>query len=397
MTIALIRNFKGNKWFFSLFLALLTILAYQCAAGASEGLSDRVLGFHNNEEGSPLIPLIDSAKSSIDIEIYEMDDPDVIHALSEAVKRHVKVQVIQEPAALGETCVVFKPISSTDHPNCRTQKELLKEVRQSGGQYVPFNKSELCGISGKSCFQHGKIAIFDRASVMISTGNFNSTNLCNLKRNPNRCDRDYSIVTDDSDVISALIAVFEKDLQGKRFDPRFVMTPPVTNKITISPISLEDIIRFIGSARETIQVQNQYLEEPRINSALVAAARKGVKVSITVSSACSFGSPTPHKASEITQIYSEFDQAGVSSQFFTKHILVGGTTGYLHAKAIIVDGSRAWVGSMNGSTESATMNREYGIYFGHAGWVSALGRVMQADHQNPNSETWQESIRCAKD
>ena len=82
---------------------------------------------------------------------------------------------------------------------------------------------------------------------------------------------------------------------------------------------------------------------------------------------------------------------------FNASNLINGKKGYLHAKTIIVDGQRAWVGSENGSTQSLTENREYGLIFDQPEWVNTVKRVADSDHKSPDAETWQQSLTCLKD
>jgi len=366
----------------------------QSFAGAA--LAD---GFYNNADGSPIVPLLNSAKYSIDIEIYLMGDHQVLNAIKSALKRNIHVRIIQEPHPLGG-CAIFKPAQLNEDSTCGELREFVQTVKKKGGQYVPFNKIELCGIEGKSCFEHGKIVLVDKKTAMISSGNFNNSNLCDLEDSPNVCNRDYSFITNDSQIVSSLETIFEADLRGDHYDVASMMASlPSKNKLklTVSPVSLPEIVQFIDSANQSIQIQNQYLTEPKINLALIAAARRGVSVDIMVASVCSFGKPSAQKKTEVQKTFSVFDRAGMSSRFFTKSIIINGKPGYLHAKAIVIDGSKAWVGSMNGSTEAALQNREYGIFFENADWVAQLSELMHNDQLNPESESWQESINCAKD
>lgn len=364
-------------------------------------------GFYNNPEGSPLIDFIQSAKKSIQIEIYEMNDDQVLAALEKAAGQGIVIRIVKEDNPLGGPCKIFTraedfPDDSnsmhdeTNLANCRRQKKLAQTIRAQGGKYVAFNKAELCAIAGQSCFQHGKIALFDSQIALISTGNFNDSNLCDLKQNPATCNRDYSMVTEDPEIVSGLNAFFEKDLAGKRYDFNSLMSKSLSQKLTVSPISLDNILSFIGSATKSLQIQNQYLEEPKINAAIVKAAQKGVKVEIMVSDVCNFGKPSASKYALFTRIFSEFDKNSIGTRLFNKQQLINGKPGYLHAKAIIVDNQRAWVGSMNGSTESATMNREYGIYFDNAPWIRALSQIMTDDYHSPSAQTWQQSLNCQK-
>ncbi|MEI6805438.1 MAG: phospholipase D-like domain-containing protein [Myxococcaceae bacterium] len=350
--------------------------------------------FYDNAKGSPLVALLESAQKSIKIEIYEMNDEKVLTALSEALDRGVEVSIVQEPNPLQSPCQIFTQISTHDNPVCKNQKKLVAAVKNHGGKYEAFNKVELCGIEGKSCFQHGKIALIDDHTAVISTGNFNDSNLCDLDQSPDVCNRDYSFVTNDQEILSGLNSFFEQDLLGKRYDPLSLMTSTLKSKLTVSSISLDNILEFIASAKKSIQIQNQYLEEPALNEALIKAAKRGVQVEAMVSDVCNFQKPSPGKHAQITETFTGFDKAGISSRLFNKKHLINGKPGYLHAKAIVVDGQYAWVGSMNGSTESATMNREYGIYFEQPRWVSQLSKIMKADYEDPTAQTWEQSLRC---
>src|SRR4051812_26493723 len=55
-------------------------------------------GFYENSEGSPLIPLVKLAKSTIDIEIYEMEDPGFRQALRESLARGVRLRILKDPS-----------------------------------------------------------------------------------------------------------------------------------------------------------------------------------------------------------------------------------------------------------------------------------------------------------
>ncbi|MBC7397309.1 MAG: hypothetical protein H7333_07685, partial [Bdellovibrionales bacterium] len=273
-------------------------------------------------------------------------------------------------------------------------------IRNHGGKYVAFN-SELCGTPGARCFQHGKLIIVDSAKVMMSTGNFNASTLCNKKDNPSTCNRDYSMVTQDPLVVRATQLVFEQDLLGKTYDLRAILTGQLLTRLTVSPLSMNPLLAFIRSAKKSIQIQNQYLKDPDFNGALIDAAKRGVKVFVMVSSICSFGRPQePRDHSKIikwTDTFQAFDRAGIHSRIFTEKMTLNGMPGYLHAKAILVDGTRAWVGSVNGSTTSLTENREYGLFTEQKQPVDLLVTLLYQDFINRNSESWKESLLCKKD
>ncbi len=378
------------------FIGFLSLLFAQCAfANPKPGNHKDSLpaGFYNNAEGSPILELINGAKRSLAIEIYEMDDPAVLAAIRGALGRGVKVQIVKEPAPVGKSCHVFDS-GGTDDASCNDQRQLVLDVQAAGGSYVPFDKSAFC-TNGKGCLEHGKIVISDNQLAMLSTGNFNATNLCDLAAAPATCNRDYSYIIQDRNLVSRLGQIVALDAKGDYYDLSTILAGAET-LITVSPLSLDPLVTFIRSARESIDVENQYLNEPTINQALIEAARRGVRVTLTVSSACSFGKPSASEIRKTTSIYSAFDAAGISSRMFTKNNLVNGMPGYLHAKSIVVDGTRAWLGSVNGSTQAATANREFGVFFNTSSDVQRMASIMAADHISQASESWQDSLDCAE-
>lgn len=391
--------------FFVRALPLFLTLDLACATSAMAGRAPGPEGFSNNADYAPIADLINGARKSVEMEIYEMDDPTVVDALRAALQRGITIQIVQEPKALGNPCHVFEPTKMEKEPkqahhasgavSCAEQQRLVQDVNAAGGNYVPFQKDNLC-IGTKACFQHGKIAVIDGVQAMVSTGNFNVSNLCDRAASPLTCDRDFSFVTKDRIAVKGLESVIQADLAGEAYDLKQLVPASVAAKITVGSLTLDSLVNFIGSARESIQLENQYLKEPTLNRALTEAAQRGVKVSVMVASACSFGKPKPTEANELTSIFQGFDSAGIATKLFTRKILVGGYKGYLHAKAIVVDGSRAWLGSSNGSKESLFNNREFGIYFDSPSDVSGLASILSSDFSDPNSESWQDSLDCAE-
>jgi len=52
---------------------------------------------------------------------------------------------------------------------------------------------------------------------------------------------------------------------------------------------------------------------------------------------------------------------------------------YMHSKMILVDGERAYLGSVNFSFNSTTRARELGIIFSRASIAKEIGRIFKAD------------------
>jgi cardiolipin synthase len=388
---------KNGFWF-----ALFTLgFAISMASVSAFGATDIATGFYINADGSPLVSLIHAATQSVDIEIYTMYDLNVRNAIRDEIAKGIPVRIIQEPTPDADECKPFEASSSKDDSDCKDEKLLVKQVKAAGGTYIPYNKAALCPSPNSSCYQHGKLIIVDhstaQATALISTGNFDATNLCDLSLDPTKCNRDYSFVDRDADVLAALEQIFSNDVKGESYDLSSIVTGSVAEKITVSPLSLAPMVKFIQSAKTTLDVQNQYLEQKDMNAALEAAAQSGVTVNTMVSSECYFGSPSASETRSFSAIYNAFDSAGIGSSMFTKQILIDGNPGYLHAKVMVADGKRAWLGSVNGSNAATSNNREFGVFFDNAAWVKALGAQILADRNAAGAETWQQSLACDKD
>jgi phosphatidylserine/phosphatidylglycerophosphate/cardiolipin synthase-like enzyme len=283
----------------------------------------------------------------------------------------------------------------------------MGEIIKAGGSVVPFNKA-FCPawIQGK-CLEHGKMILIDAGirlsqAALISTGNFNASNFCDPYGNPAVCDRDYTLITKDPEVIGTLSAIFQKDLAGVPYDLQALLTPSVSQKLTVSPFSQAPLVAFIRSAKKMIVIQNQYLHEKQINQALIEMAQKGVQIYVNVASLCAFGPPTPDSLNlnipnSNASMLTAFEQAGIHVRMFAGAQTINGKIGYLHAKAILVDGNRAWVGSVNGSAPGTSANREFGLFFNDPLMVNHLSQIMHYDFTDVRGETWQESAKCLRD
>jgi phosphatidylserine/phosphatidylglycerophosphate/cardiolipin synthase-like enzyme len=349
--------------------------------------------FYDNSTNAPHLSLIQGASSSLDIEIYTMNDPLIHQAILDAEDRGVKVRIIQEPAPVGAACKIFNEASSKDPAGCDDLRSFVSEVQSKGGEYVPYNKSAFCG-GKKVCYEHGKVMLVDRATALISSGNFDTTSLCDTANGATRCNRDYSVVTQDAGEVQTLETIFESDLAGQDYDLQSLVDQIPSMTLTVSPYSLSPLVAFIQSAQSSIQVQNQYLHDDDLNSALEDAARRGVQVQLMVSSICSFGKPSASAVNEATTLANDFQSAGIDARVFTSKIQVNGEEGYLHAKSIIVDHQSAWVGSVNGSETALSVNREYGIFFNDANAVAALGAIHTADFNNPAGTSLADDASC---
>ncbi len=371
-------------------------------------------GLYDNPESQILYKILNSASHSIDIEIYEMYDKKFLDLLNSAMDRKVKIRLIKDPAPVGgDKCKLFpeyvhtsKHIASAEEVaqndsvhNCELQMQVKERILSEGGEFIPFNKELLCGKESRGkgqCFQHGKIVVIDKEFpkiryALISTGNFNASSLCDLEETPHACNRDFSYVTSETDAISSLENIFENDLAQKR-----ATLEGISSKITVSPFSMAPLVAFIGTAQTSLQIENQYLKDPTLNEAIMAVARRGIPVEVQVASLTEFSSVKVTQVKPLCSLFNLFQDAGVKVRIFTKQMMLSGKSGYLHAKAIVVDKKSAWVGSVNGSTTSLEQNREYGIFFNTPKDVKFLSEILASDYHHENSVSWNQQLDCAQ-
>ncbi|MGZ3650083.1 MAG: phospholipase D-like domain-containing protein [Bdellovibrionota bacterium] len=409
-------------------LSLLALSGCSHTARVPSSAGDPAPGLYVNGSQSlnPALKLVQGAKKSIDIEIYEMEDAPFINAVRAKLKDGVTVRIIKDPYPVpkADQCIWFpglregdpdwaKDPKQGDQTNMHAQAScgqaalpMIAEIRAKGGQVVPFYKPHLCGQDerpdndGSYCYEHGKMIIVDGRIALVSSGNFNAANFCDKSQNPDVCNRDFSYITTDTSRIGVLSAVFEKDLQQNRYPLHPIVDPGSSQNpdVTASPYSLAPLVNFIQKNAmgpgHRLQVANQYLKEKNLNAAIQAAAKSGAKVEVMVASLCSFGRPAETAKAQEQDLYNSFKNSGAQLKYFPAGISVQGNKGYLHAKAFVIDGKLAWMGSVNGSNSALNTNREFGLFFQDADSVRTLSDTLNADFTDPNAQDFDQSWAC---
>jgi cardiolipin synthase len=134
------------------------------------------------------------------------------------------------------------------------------------------------------------------------------------------------------------------------------------------------ILAVIGAARHTLAVENEEMGDPVITSALEAAARRGVDVTITMTA-----------ESDWDSAFSALVKAGAHVRTYKDSTSVL----YIHAKAVVADAGRSdgqlFVGSENFSAASLQRNRELGLRTTNKSVISAVAAVLSADYAGGTS------------
>ena len=273
---------------------------------------------------SPVTDEIDAAKRSVDVEVYLLTSDEIIASLKRAKGRGAAVRIIIER----------QPYKSDQ------DKSVAKAQLESKGFKVRFGPSRFT-------YTHAKFMVVDGEIAIVSTANFTYSAFTS--------NRDLGVTTTVPAEVAELSSVFESDW---RDEP----TPGVQTLI-LSPTNARDsMTSLVAGAKKRIDVYAEEMYDDRMVAAFIAARKRGVVVRILV--------PPSTDQDQRDQI-DKLIAAGVDAR-----VLKSPT---LHAKMILVDDVRVFVGSQNMSATSIEHNREVGVILTETANVSRLAKAFQRD------------------
>jgi cardiolipin synthase A/B len=197
--------------------------------------------------------------------------------------------------------------------------------------------------------------VIDNKTAYIMTSNLSRSGLGGSSSATNR---EYGIIDTHAQDVQAVATIFSADWNH---------TPAQFNdaNLVVSPVNARSVITaLIGSAHHSLLIETEEMDDSSIESALVSAAQHGVTVNVIMPPSSSLSSSSKQGIAAITR-------GGVQVREDQRL--------YMHAKIIVVDGSRAFVGSENFSGQSLDQNRELGIIVADAGVLSRLESTFQTD------------------
>lgn len=297
--------------------------------GAANGLSVYV----EPEAGEgPVLRAIEGAQRSLWVEVYLLTDRNVIHALEDAANRGVDVRVLLDlnPYGVGTT----------------SPRQTLQELQAAGV------KAE--GADSAYHYTHEKAIIVDGATLEILTANLTKSGLGGSSYSANR---EYGVVDTNAADVQEAMAIFTADWQR--------VTPALTDpNLVVSPVNARARLEaFIVAAKTMLWVEDEEMYDQAIEDALIATAQRGVTVEVVL--------PQPSGSSGASADVARLLRGGVHVRYIT---IV-----YMHAKLMIADGSRAFVGSENFSANSLDNNRELGLLIAEPQVITTLSDTFQLD------------------
>jgi cardiolipin synthase A/B len=273
--------------------------------------------------------ILKSARTSVDLEMYELTDPTIEAILAGDVRRGVHVRVIlNEHYTEGENAAAFSYLSR----------------HGVGVRWAP----------SRFDITHEKAAVIDGRTALIMTMNFTPEYYATS--------RDVVVIDSQPADVTAISKIFDADWGGGG-------SPDARGRELLwSPDAETALVELIGSARRTILIENEEMDEPYIESALELAAKRGVRVTVVMT-----------EDPEWDAAFSALAHAGVEIRLFP----YSPTGFYIHAKVVDVDpglsDGKVFVGSENFSVASLLYNRELGIITSDRRTVKALATMVEGD------------------
>jgi cardiolipin synthase len=279
----------------------------------------------------PVLALIQSASSSIDLVMYELQDSQVEQSLADASARGVAVRVLLNGGYYG------KAESPVNQP--------AYDFLQSHGVPVQWTPAYFA-------LTHEKALVADRQEALIMT--------FNLTPQYYASSRDFGMRDQDAADIAAIENTFDNDWQG--------VEQPASqgDDLLWSPESASVLLNIIGGAQHTLDIYNEEMTDPRIINALASAAGRGVRVRVVMT-----------YSSDWKAAFNTLKTSGVEVATYSAQAPL-----YIHAKMIVADSAEAFVGSQNFSASSLDDNRELGVVLADQNIITQLEKTFQKDYQN---------------
>jgi cardiolipin synthase len=293
------------------------------AYGLGPGTTDVTLLVEPNDGLDPIVRLIDGASHRIFISAYLLTQTRIVHALERAAVQGVKVFAILEPHPFGVP----------------SQPQIMFATLHAAGILVKWAPSRFT-------YAHAKFLVLDDTTAVISSANFTEAGFSS--------DRDFVVIDRAETDVHDIDNLFRRDWDRKpdAFSDRNLIVSPDNAR--------RDLLGFIASARRTLDVYTEELLDAQAVHALEQAAERGVWVRVIT-------------ATVRGQAKEALTADGVDVHTRTR------SGNYAHAKAIVVDGRAAFIGSENFSETSLDENRELGVKISSRQVVRRLSRTFDRD------------------
>jgi phosphatidylserine/phosphatidylglycerophosphate/cardiolipin synthase-like enzyme len=307
------------------------------------------------EDGRSLyLGAIDAARREISIEICVLEDPQILQHVQRALQRGVHVRALVD----------------------RGKYQAVGAERTNLARFVTASGGELHLSNPMFPRSFPKVILVDAATVVYGSACLDETTFAQY--------RDFAQSTSDPRLFGALHDLFENDWTSSAAPgvtpPAFAPTPPLTDDdLIVSPVNASArMTALYQSARTTLDVYTELLGNRSLESELVAAVKRGVRVQVITPVAVN--GATRSQQTLQTGSIAALRRAGVAVHVSGPQ--ESAQRPYMHARAAVVDGRTAYLGSISLSPDSTTTNREVGLILDDPATVTKLGAQFASDFQS---------------
>ncbi len=286
------------------------------------------------EKAASVLTAIAGAKTSLALEMYLFSGYKFQDAIIAAKNRGVAVKV-----------VLNKTFPSNAESSGSANDDAFTKLTNAG---VP-----VVWAPARYQFTHAKTLIVDGKEVWIMTMNMTVTSPTS--------NREFIVQDRDAQDVAEAQQIFDADFAGRdaNVTGRLVLSPHDAT----SPDAQTRIIDFLAAARHTVRVEASDLTDPDVCRAIMDAKGRGVDVRVL------FDGQTLNDNEKTWA--ATFKGAGIEVKSMMNPDL--------HAKAIVIDGARAYLGSINFTTTSLYNNREVGLLFDDADQIAKVAATLDKD------------------
>ncbi len=263
--------------------------------------------------GAAIETAIRAAQTSVHMTMYLLTDTSIMDALGDLHDAGKDVKVI---------------LNKTFPPNGGDNASAFAKLQQRG---VPVVYA-----SSAYTFTHAKTVVIDSSKVLIMTMNLTQTSAGS--------NREYIATDTDPVDVADCEKLFTADYAGNAIT--------LNSKLVVSPEAAQPISpglrlkALILSAKTSLDVEVQALSDTGLTDAIIAAHQAKVAVRVVLSA-------EPGQSPTELAMIAKLKAANVP--------LKGVLDPYIHAKTIVIDGTRLFVGSQNFTPTALKQNREVGV------------------------------------
>jgi len=327
-----------------------------------------------------VVEFLDASEERIYLAGYTLTSERVVDTLIDAAGRDVTVAVLVDGS----------PVGGMSDRMAAALDELARagvDVRAFGGERARYR------------FHHAKYAVVD-GRALVTTENWKPAGV------GGRSSRGWGVITDQSPIVSALVATFRADtgwvdtVSWREYEPTVVegdrdratypsaFAPASTvveqTELLLAPDNAEGrILDVIDSADQSLEIEQVRIGDRSLPflQAVIDAAERGVEVRILLGSEWYV-----KEGNRRLKRWLEEQAAADDLPLEVRLAEPDGAFGKIHAKGLIADDEQVFVGSLNWNNNSVRENREVGLLVESEASATYFREVFDADWKRDSGD-----------